>query len=403
MSTSLIYHGFGAIGYTYLKSEYRCGKIYFHIEKKPEYRYCVDCKSRNVSKKGFVKREIRTVPIGGKAVIFIVNLYRLYCRECGSLKQEPILLAFPKKHWSKSLGRYVVGLLMHSTVEDVAKHLGMHWNTIKEIHVLALKRRYKKRKLRHLKYLGVDEIAVKKGHNYLTVVVDLETGHVVWVAEGRTASSLGDFLKKLKRVKAQIKAIAMDMWPAYISATMKYYPLDVIVFDRFHIISECNKMIDELRRKEAQTAELTEKNVFKGVRYLLLKGQESIENDYKAQHRLHRLLEVNKSLNTAYILKEELRELWSCTTLKEAEQYLENWLKKAWVSGISPVIKFAKRIASHRSGLLNYFKHPVTTAKVEGINNKIKVLKRKAYGFRDIYYFKLRIYALHESRYALIG
>ena len=403
MSTSLIYHGFGAIGYTYLKTEYRGGKIYFHIEKKPEYQYCVDCESRDVSKKGYIKREIKTVPIGGKAVIFVVNIYRLYCRACGSLKQEPILLSFPKKHWSKSLGRYVVGLLRHSTVLDVAEHLGMHWNTVKEIHVLALTKKFKKRKLRHLRYIGVDEIAVKKGHNYLTVVADLETGHVVWVAEGRTASSLEEFLKKLKRVKAQIKAIAMDMWPAYISAAMKYYPSDVIVFDRFHIISECNKMIDELRRKEAQTAELTEKKVFKGVRYLLLKGQESIENDYKARHRLHRLLEVNKSLNIAYILKEELRELWSCTSLNEAEQYLDNWLKKAWVSGISPVIKLAKRIASHRSGILNYFKHPVTTARVEGINNKIKVLKRMAYGFRDIHYFKLRIYALHESRYALIG
>ena len=403
MSTSLIYHGFGAIGYTYLKTEYRGGKIYFHIEKKPEYQYCVDCESRDVSKKGYIKREIKTVPIGGKAVIFVVNIYRLYCRACGSLKQEPILLSFPKKHWSKSLGRYVVGLLRHSTVLDVAEHLGMHWNTVKEIHVLALTKKFKKRKLRHLRYIGVDEIAVKKGHNYLTVVADLETGHVVWVAEGRTASSLEEFLKKLKRVKAQIKAIAMDMWPAYISAAMKYYPSDVIVFDRFHIISECNKMIDELRRKEAQTAELTEKKVFKGVRYLLLKGQESIENDYKARHRLHRLLEVNTSLNIAYILKEELRELWSCTSLNEAEQYLDNWLKKAWVSGISPVIKLAKRIASHRSGILNYFKHPVTTARVEGINNKIKVLKRMAYGFRDIHYFKLRIYALHESRYALIG
>ena len=403
MSTSLIYHGFGAIGYTYLKSEYRGGKIYFHIEKKPEYQYCVDCESRDVSKKGCIKREIKTVPIGGKAVIFVVNIYRLHCHACGSLKQEPILLSFPKKHWAKSLGRYVVGLLRHSTVLDVAEHLGMHWNTVKEIHVLALTKKFKKRKLRHLRYIGVDEIAVKKGHNYLTVVVDLETGHVVWVAEGRTAASLEEFLKKLKRVKAQIKAIAMDMWPAYISAAMKYYQSDVIVFDRFHIISECNKMIDELRRKEAQTAELTEKKVFKGVRYLLLKGQESIENDYKARYRLHRLLEVNRSLNIAYILKEELRELWSCASLNEAEQYLNNWLKKAWVSGISPVIKLAKRIASHRSGILNYFTHPVTTARVEGINNKIKVLKRMAYGFRDIHYFKLRIYALHESRYALIG
>ena len=175
-------------------------------------------------------------------------------------------------------------MLRHSTVEDVVKHLDMHWNTIEEIYVWS----FKKRKLRHLRYLGVDEIAVKKGRNYLTVVVDLETGHIVLIAEGRTASSLEDLLKKLKRVKAQIKAITMDMWPAYISAIMKYYSSDIIVFDRFHIISECNIMIDELRRKEAHTPELTEKNVFKGIRYLLLKGQEAIENDYKARYRLHR-------------------------------------------------------------------------------------------------------------------
>jgi len=223
------------------------------------------------------------------------------------------------------------------------------------------------------------------------------------VSLDRKSSSLEPFYRKLKCAKAKIEAIALDMWPAYIKATLNYYSYNVIVFDRYHIISECNKMIDELRRKEAQVAELTEKNVFKGVRYLLLKGQEKIENDYRAKYRLNRLLEVNKSINTAYILKEELRAFWDCTTHEEAEQYLSDWLKKAWVSGISLVRKFANMIAGHRIGVLNYFNYPITTGPVEGINNKIKVLKRKAYGYRDVEYFKMRIYFLHESRYALIG
>jgi transposase len=297
----------------------------------------------------------------------------------------------------------VIELLRFTTIEDVSKHLGMSWDTVKEIHVWALKKKFKKRKIKHLKHLGIDEIAVKKGHNYLTVVVDPDTGQVVWVAEGRKASSLEEFFKKLKQVHAPIEAIAIDMWPSYIKAVLKYYSYDVLVFDRYHIISECNKMIDELRRKEAQSVEKTEKNVFKGVRYLLLKGQEKIENDYKAQYRLNRLLEINQPLNTAYILKEELRELWSCTSLKEAEQYLNDWLKKAWASGVTFIKKFATMLASHRVGILNYFNHPITTGLLEGINNKIKVLKRKAYGYRDLEYFKMRIYFLHESRYALIG
>jgi len=403
MSTGLIYHGFGVKGYKYLKTAYSKGEIYIHIKKRAEYQYCANCGSRNVVKKGRIKRELKTLPIGKKKVYMILHIHRLHCRECGAIKLEPLLISHPKKQWTKVLGRYIVELLHVMTVEDVSKHLDMSWDTVKWIHVEALNKKYKKRKLKHLKYLGVDEIAVKKGHNYLTIVVDLETGQVVWVSLDRKSSSLEPFYRKLKCAKAKIEAIALDMWPAYIKATLNYYSYTVIVFDRYHIISECNKMIDELRRKEAQVAELTEKNIFKGVRYLLLKGQEKIENNYKAKYRLNRLLEVNKSINTAYILKEELRAFWDCTTYKEAEQYLSDWLKKAWVSGISLVIKFANMIAGHRIGVLNYFNHPVTTGPVEGINNKIKVLKRKAYGYRDVEYFKMRIYFLHESRYALIG
>lgn len=140
-----------------------------------------------------------------------------------------------------------------------------------------------------------------------------------------------------------------------------------------------------------------------GVRYLLLKGQERIQDRPEAKAKLDRLLALNQTLNTAYILKEELRDLWNCPTRQDATDYLCDWLKKAEASGIHLLQKFAKTLAAHRSGILNYFDHPITTAKVEGINNKIKVLKRQAYGFRDMAYFKLRIYFLHQSTYALVG
>jgi len=179
MSTSLLYHGFGIYDYKYVKTEYRKGSVFFHIEKDPNKRYCEDCGSKQVRKKGRFVRVIRTIPIGKKKVFFSVHLHRLHCRACGSLKLEPLIISFPKKQWTKSLGCYVIDLLKRETVEDVARHLGMSWDTIKEIHLRELKRKYKRRKLKQLRYLGVDEIAVRRGHRYLTVVVDLETGQVV--------------------------------------------------------------------------------------------------------------------------------------------------------------------------------------------------------------------------------
>lgn len=403
MSTGLIYHAFGAVGYKYLKTEYTEGAIRIHMEKHIHKQRCVVCGSADVIRKGRETREIRTLPIGKRPVFLVLHLHRLFCKACTTLHLEPILLAEPKKHWAKILGRYIIDLLHHSTVEDVAQHLGMSWDTIKEIHVLALRRKYSKRKHRHLKFLGVDEIAIRKGHSYMTVVVDLETGAVVWVAPDRTTESLEVFLKKVKRSGAKIQAIAMDMWPAYISAALNQFSSKVIVFDRYHVIALCNHMLDEVRRGAARDASLTERDVYVGVRYLLLQGEEKIKNNKEAHEKLERLFMVNHSLYTAYLMKEELRALWNCSSRTQAELYLENWLKKAWASAVVPVIKFANTIAVHRTGILNYFDHPFTTGMVEGINNKIKPLKRQAYGFRDMEYFSLRLYALHDSRYALIG
>ncbi len=144
-------------------------------------------------------------------------------------------------------------------------------------------------------------------------------------------------------------------------------------------------------------------HLYRGVRYLLLKGSERIQDATAARAKLDRLLEVNTNLNIAYILKEELRELWSCVSRQDAARYLYNWFQKAWSSGITLLQNFAEKLAVHRTGILNYLYHPITTGKVEAINNKIKVLKRRGYGYRNMEYFTLRIYFLHESRYALVG
>lgn len=402
MSTSILYHGFGVRHYRYLRTEFIGGSVVFHMEKSPDKQRCAACGSRDVVLKGRARRKLRTLPIGRKKVFLQIHLHRLQCRSCGSLKLEPLLISDPKRRWTRALGRYVLGLLSCMTIEDVSRHLGMSWGTIREIHVQALGTRLKRRRLRHMRVIGVDEVAVRKGHNYLTVVVDLETGEVVWVAEGRKTGALEPFLRKLKRAGAKIEAVAMDMWKPYIRAVTTHFGQDVIVFDRYHIMADYNKTLDLIRTTEVAKAGKENKAVFKGVRYLLLKGSEKIADDWNARRRLAELLAVNETISTAYILKEELRMFWRCRDIEEAQTFISNWLSTAWASGIDLLARFANTLVRHMYGLLNYFNHRVTTGKVEGINNKIKVLKRQAYGYRDIEYFKLRIYFLHESRYALL-
>lgn len=403
MSATILYHGFGVRDYQYQKTECREGTLFVHLEKKSELRRCADCGSGLVIKKGRICRTLKTVPIGGRRACFVVHLHRLWCWQCGSLKLEPLLLAFPKRRWTKSLGRYVIDLMRFMTIEDVACHLGMSWDTVKEIHQWALRRKFGKRRVRHLQYLGVDEIAVRKGHRYMTIVLDLLSGAIVWAAEDRSEEALEPFLRKLKRGGARIKAIAMDMCLPYISAVQKHYGSEVIVFDHYHVISAYNKKLDEIRRQQFAANSPLHYDVFVGTRFLLLKGQEKIADDKEAKARLDQLLRINQPLCMAYILKEELRQLWNCQHREEAQQYLQDWSSKAWSTGIPLLTKFVNTLNAHRTGILNYFDHRISTGKVEGTNNKIKVLKRKAYGFRDMEYFKLRLYALHKARYALVG
>jgi transposase len=403
MSTSILYHGFGLRDHRYLRTEYVEGTIIFHVEVAAEKRRCAQCDSRDFIKKGRKVRRIRTLPIGKRPVFVAAHLYRLRCRACHALRQEPLLWCRPKKRWTRALGRYIVDLLGTMTVEDVARYLGMSWDTVKEIHAESLGRKFRRRRVRHLRYLGVDEVAVRKGHSYLTIVVDLESGEVVWVGEGRSGEALEPFLRRLKRTGAPIRAIALDMWPAYLKAVRAHFSQDVMVFDRYHVIADYNRMLDKLRTEEAARAAEPDRAVFKGVRYLLLKGREKIRGKAGAESRLKELLALNERLSTAYVLKEELRELWMCRGVAEATAALDQWLVKARASNITALKRFANKLFSHAYGILNFFRHRVTTGPVEGINNKIKVLKRKAYGYRDIDYFKLRIYFLHESRYALLG
>lgn len=404
MSTSLLYHAFGVRGYTYSRTDFVDGVIRLGVEHAPDSLRCSACGSKDVRKAGTVVREFKSLPVGSKPVMIELPVQRLWCFDCCQTHQARLGFADERVSYTRSFERYALCLLRFSTIQDVARHLGVSWDLIKGIQKRNLSRRYGKPSLKPLKRIAIDEISIGKGHQYFTVVLDLDSGAVVFVGEGKGADSLERFWRRLRRSGAKIKAVASDLSPAYGLAIRENLPDAVHVYDRFHVVKLFNDKLSELRREMQREAEgPLKKKVLKGTRWLLLKNPENLNKEKNERKRLEEALLLNRPLAMAYYLKEDLRQFWEQKNKREAGRFLDDWIERAQTSGVRMLMQFAMTLQTHRRGLLNYYDHPITTAALEGTNNKIKTLQRQAYGFRDREFFRLRIYALHETKYALVG
>jgi transposase len=404
MSTSLLYHAFGIRGYEYVRTNYQGGQTIFTIRQELETCCCSACGGRDVLSRGHVERRFRTLPIGSRVTFVDLAIPRVECRACGVVRQVAIPFAEVRRSYTKAFERYVLELSRSMTIRDVALHLAVSWDLIKEIQKRDLSRRFAKPKLKHLRRIAIDEIAVAKGHRYLTVVMDLESGAVVFVGDGKGADALKPFWKRLRPSKAKIEAVAMDMSVAYRGAVSAHLPNAKIVFDHFHVVKLFNEKLSDLRR--ALYREATEgmhKEVLKGTRWLLLKNPENLDAKKNEKQRLEEALALNKPLATAYYMKDDLRRFWEQPGKWFATTFLDGWIRRAEASGIKILQQMAKTLAAHRSGLLAYYDVEITSGPMEGTNNKIKTMKRQAYGFRDQEFFKLKILAIHETKYALVG
>jgi transposase len=301
----------------------------------------------------------------------------------------------------RSFALTVLDMLRFSTIRSVAEYLGVGWDLVKNIHKERLQFLYRKIPLHEVSTIGIDEFSFKEGHHYMTVVTDLDTGRVLHAVEGKSKEDIRPFLETLAVKGGKLQAVAMDMSSAYFSAVIETLPGVDIVFDRFHIMSLMNQAIDEFRRDHQKELDVLGQQTLKGSRFLLLQNYDSLAPDRKA--RLDALLQVNSPLFIIHSMKEQLRLFWERVDYKEAEQFLAVWCRDAMNSGIKALARVGKTLGGYRTGLLNYFKHRITSGAVEGLINKIKTIKRQAYGFRDPEYFKLRLYHLHTQRYSLAG
>jgi len=358
----------------------------------PDKRYdpvCHHCQQRGAKIHSYHERMVRDLNCFDAQTVLWVGYRTVKCPTCGNTVEE-LDFVDPGKRITKRLARYILFLCTVMTIKEIANHLHLDWKTVKTIHKEDLTIKYSHKMDENPRLLVIDEIAVKKRHHYLTVVLNWETGQVLYVGEGRKYATLKAFFDSLsEEQKDSIQAVAIDTWDPYIKAITKYCPKAVIVFDQFHMVMAFGKVIDRVRRQEYKKATQEGKEVIKGSKYLLLKNKTNLLPQERP--KLQRVLELNQNLSTVYLLKDFLKELWKGESRTQVQQTLETWCAMAYESHMKPVMAFAKMLKNYAYGIFNHCLYPLHTSRLEGINNKIKVIKRKAYGYHDLEYFSLII------------
>src|SRR5574344_2265444 len=405
MNNSFLYHAWGLYRLECTREEYKDNAIILYVQSKKRLSVCPKCGKRHLVKNGYRIRDFAGLPIGGKKVIIRMKVQRYKCKneECDYDQQEKILFATGSRSYTHRFAKYVVGLLRGMTLQDVANHLNVTWDTIKEIHSTYLDRHYSPPSLKGVENIGIDEFAVKKGHIYKTIVVDLDTGRILYVGDGKGVDALDKFWKRVKRHKVKIEHVATDLSVAFIASVLENCPGAVHVFDHFHVVKLMNDHLDDIRRKTyAAETDVNRRKVLKGSRWLLLcNGKDVMDGTYK--NRLENALDMNRDLMKAYYLKEDLIQIWLQADKRQAWKALENWCRQARDSKVNGLIQMANTLLAYRYGILAWYDIRISTAKVEGINHKVKNMMRQAYGYRDDDFFKLKLYSLHDKISSFVG
>jgi transposase len=364
------------------------------IRLTPDQRHrplCHDCGAvaATVHSQGY-RRHLRDLNLACHQVWLEVGYRKIWCAECNGVRVEQLSFADASKRVTHRLALYVHELCKFMTVKDVADHLDLDPKTVKAIDKAFLEKEFGETETAGLRVLAMDEIAVRKGHIYMTVIMDYFSGRIVWMGPDRRKETLDAFFAELSDTQKQgIEAVAMDMWEPFINRVRHHCPTAHIVFDFFHVVQAFGKVIDIVRRDEYRNASAHDRNVLKGSRYLLLKNAENLTDDQA--HRLDEVLALNETLSILYVLKDQLKLVFRYSDRGKVKRTLDRWCRMAETIDHPDVQRFVGRLRYFEYGILNHADYPISTSELEGANNKIKVIKRKAYGFHDTTYFVLKV------------
>ncbi|HBH03845.1 MAG TPA: ISL3 family transposase [Candidatus Rokubacteria bacterium] len=338
-------------------------------------------------------RRVRDLPCGDRRIYLELEVRRVACRRCGKVKQERLDFLADNPFYSKRFAFYVGRRCRASPIRDVAQELRLDWHTVK-----ALEQQYMREQLRRVgtpgpRVIGLDEVSIRKGHTYRIVVSDLIRQRPIWFGgTDRSEASLDQFYAWLgPRKAARLRLAVMDMWKPFRLSTARHAPQASILFDKFHILRHLGDALDQVRKSEYARVSGRQRRFIKGQKYTLLAHRENLTLD--GRRALKTLLAANKRLNTAYLLKESFGQLWDYGREAWARRFFEHWRAALKWQRLRPYEKFAAMIDRHWDGIAAYCRpdNKVALGFVEGLNNKIRVLQRRAYGLRDQEYLRLKI------------
>jgi transposase len=351
----------------------------------PDQRYkprCGQCGCPGQYRDTRAERHFKHVPLWGIPVMLNYSPRRVFCRHCKGIYVERISWAAGKRRLTTAFACYLATWAQRLPWIEVARLFQCSWGTVASSVDFVVKYGLENRDLSGITHIGIDEIARRKGHNYLTNVYDLKTKKLIWSGQGRSEDTLNQFFKYIGVKRAnRLQGICCDMWMPYINAIKEKAPNALLVFDKFHIVRHLMQAVDQVRRNEITEKGKEHKQLLKHTRYIWLKNPWNLTEYQKA--KFGSLEKLNLKINRAYLLKEAFRNLWFYKTMGWANRYLKQWFWWATHSRLEPIRKFAWMIRRHEDNILSYFKLPITNASVEGLNNKAKIISRRAYGFRS--------------------
>jgi len=317
---------------------------------------------------------------------------RVKCKTCG-VKNEKLAFLSENTKYTLRFAMQIGGLCRAMTIADVARRMHLDWHTVKELDKIYMREQLKRAGPPAPNVIGVDEISIKKRHVYRIVVSDLDTKRAIWFGgEGRGEKDMDMFYAFLgKETADNIRLAVMDMWKPFRKSTQAHVPRAAILFDKFHVLRHLGEALDKIRKAEYGRITGPQRKFIKGQKYVLLSHKENLTTE--GRQSLQLLLKANKRLNTAYILRESFDQLWTYTSEAWARKFFDNWKAQLRWQRLKPYEAFARMIENHWDGIAAYCKpeNKVALGFVEGLNNKIRVIQRRAYGLRDEEYLKLKI------------
>lgn len=362
-----------------LKSRRKCG-------------ICPSCGKRCRNVETEYERTVRDLDIATNKCFLRFSQKKISCK-CGYRGVEKLDFVTKSCRVTTRMENYVVSLCEKMSLKDVSNITRLNWKTVKNIDRDYIRSLLPNIKMLDITRIAIDEIAIMKGHKYFTIIRDYDTGVAIKIFFGRAYEETANALASLGKEKlAKILFASLDMWDPYIKAIKEQCPNAKLVFDKFHVVKKINEALDKVRKNEFANAEKDERINMKHKRFIILKREENLNQQQKEE--LQMLMQSNEKLYKSYLLKEQILSIFDdkTSTFEQIKSRINQWLNNIRINKMEEFYEVFKTIIHYAYGILNYFRYGMTNAIAEGFNTKINIIKRRAYGFRDIEYFMLKIY-----------